>query len=501
VSAPLYILLFARLPLAIVFAASGLLKYADKPTFLKALVDFGTPRPIAERLVWLLPALEIGIAVLLLAGDPFYAGAVGALTLLVAFTLAIMANLILGRRPNCRCFGQVSAKPIGWTTVARNLLLLILAAACFLEPLIQRFTDIKRNLALFPEILAASGIITVVAILSVEGWLIGLLLQQQGKLIARLEHLEAKLKEEGTHLLFGAPDSPTHGLAMGLKAPDFQLATLTGGVTALEDLRKSGLPVLLVFANPECNACEALLPNIAFWQTQHRTAFTLVVISEGSVDRNRAKLEPYGFRHLLLQQRREVATKFLIELTPSALIVAANGDIGSRVHSGSQSIEALVKQVGAGKNRFSLENPGSKRALQLGEPVPVSGLLDLDGKVVDLVQTQTQTLILFWNPRCSFCVKMLPELKAWEKSSLREPEFVLIASGTEQENRDLGLRSSIVLDRAATIMQSLQIPGTPSAFLVAAGGKIMSQVMVGSTAIWTLAGVGELQNTKTPAAV
>ena len=43
--------------------------------------------------------------------------------LLSLFVIAIAANLLLGRRPDCNCFGQIKSTPIGWTTVVRNAVL------------------------------------------------------------------------------------------------------------------------------------------------------------------------------------------------------------------------------------------------------------------------------------------------------------------------------------------------------------------------------------------
>jgi hypothetical protein len=81
---------------------------------------------------------------------------------------------------------------------------------------------------------------------------------------------------------------------------------------------------------------------------------------------------------------------------------------------------------------------------------------------------------------------MLPELKTWEVNSEERPELVIIASGTEQANRDLGLRSPIVLDHGSALMQALKVTGTPSGFLVGVDGRVESALVIGSAAIWSL---------------
>src|SRR3712207_7002423 len=42
-------------------------------------------------------------------------------------------------------------------------------------------------------------------------------------------------------------------------------------------------------------------------------------------------------------------------------------------------------------------------------------LPDLDGRTVDLAELHgSPTLVLFWRPSCTFCQRMLDDLKAWE---------------------------------------------------------------------------------------
>ena len=50
-----------------------------------------------------------------------------AIALLVAFTIVIVVRLSQGRRPSCACFGSLSAAPIAWSHVVRNLLLIAIA--------------------------------------------------------------------------------------------------------------------------------------------------------------------------------------------------------------------------------------------------------------------------------------------------------------------------------------------------------------------------------------
>ena len=54
-----------------------------------------------------------------------------ALGLLLAFTALLVVRISQGRRPPCACFGSFSAKPIGWTHVARNVAFMAVAVVAF----------------------------------------------------------------------------------------------------------------------------------------------------------------------------------------------------------------------------------------------------------------------------------------------------------------------------------------------------------------------------------
>ena len=76
----------------------------------------------------LLPWVEIVVGALLVTQVARRPAAIVAAVMLVAFTTLIVVRLRQGRRPPCACFGAWSTKPIGWSDVARNAVLLVLAA-------------------------------------------------------------------------------------------------------------------------------------------------------------------------------------------------------------------------------------------------------------------------------------------------------------------------------------------------------------------------------------
>src|SRR5215211_273305 len=113
-------LLVARLLLALVFLVAGVAKLADRTGSRQGLIDFGVPARLASPLGILLPLAELAVAAALIPTSTAWWGAIGALALLLLFVAGISINLARGRKPECRCFGQLHSAPAGWKTLSRN---------------------------------------------------------------------------------------------------------------------------------------------------------------------------------------------------------------------------------------------------------------------------------------------------------------------------------------------------------------------------------------------
>ena len=117
--------LVARLTLAAAFALSAGAKLARPAAFVASLGEFGVPAPG----LWarLLPPLEGGLAVTLVALPHQSWPAFAAIGVLAVFTGAVVANLAGGRQTPCPCFAAAGGRPLSTATVVRNGLLLALA--------------------------------------------------------------------------------------------------------------------------------------------------------------------------------------------------------------------------------------------------------------------------------------------------------------------------------------------------------------------------------------
>jgi peroxiredoxin len=341
------------------------------------------------------------------------------------------------------------------------------------------------------------------------------LLSQNGRLLVRLEALEQRIASgEGAALAQeqpaenGAQQAP--GLPVGTEAPTFSLQGLYSETLTLEALRAPGKPVMLLFTDPDCGPCNALLPGIGRWQQEHAQELTISLISRGTSQENRTKSSEHGLTSVLLQRDWEISEVYQVSGTPSALLVQPDGTIGSPVVAGPEAIQSLVTQTvhtepselpvhpqtaaqgdpcpNCGKVHAS--QPAVQAAEKIGEPAPPIKLEDSSGKAVELKEFRGEkTLVLFWNPQCGFCQQMLDDLKAFEANPPEgAPKLLIVSSGTVEDNKAMGLRSTVLTDKEMTVGGAFGTYGTPTAVLVDEQGNIASGVAEGAPAVFALAG-------------
>ena len=283
--------------------------------------------------------------------------AVAALVLLLAFTLVLVATLARGSRPECHCFGVFSAQPIGWWTVGRNAILVAAAVALVAPgpgaPRLGAIAEAGRLSAAALAGLAVAAVLSGIAL--AQGWVIAQLLRQQGRMLIRLDALEAvQLGHGGPSQLMplgGEPNGHARGLAIGIPAPDFTLRALDGTATSLRDLLAPGRPVALAFVHPGCGPCKELLPELARWRGEHTSRLTLAVISTGTAEENRKTATRYGADLVLLQQDREVSQAYAVNGTPALVAVGANGRISGHTAAGGPAISTLLADLALNVHR------------------------------------------------------------------------------------------------------------------------------------------------------
>lgn len=470
------ILLSIRLLLSAVFGVAAAAKLSDREGTVKLLEDFGVAPPaIRNAGSWLLPVAELAAAVALIPEVSAWWGAAGVLALLVVFILAMLITLARGARPDCRCFGQLQSSPIGWKTIVRNVALSGLAGAVLWQgpegvgpgPLgwWSALTPLGSVAAGFSMLYVTSAAFGIAVLAH--------LLKQNGRLMLRLDKLEAKLGVDPSAL----PEVPAFGLPVGDAAPVFTLESLDGRAVDLSDRFHQPLPVLLLFMEPGCGACDQVLPDIGRWQREYESKLQIVPVSRGAIDKNRAKAAEHQVSGLLLQKDREAAIAYMAEGSPSAVLVR-NGRIASSVAAGADYIRALAKRA--------LEPVPLAR----GESVPSRRVPNLDGSMFDLGELKgNRSLLVFWSPACGFCQRMKAALLEWERSRRAgAPELFVVSAGSVEAIHKEGFRSTVLLDPNFELAKAFGSRGTPSAVLIDEEGNIASAMAVGADAIFELTG-------------
>ncbi|WP_406164557.1 MauE/DoxX family redox-associated membrane protein [Streptomyces sp. NBC_00996] len=287
--------LAAAIALAAVFGVAAVAKLTDRDGLRRTMVDFGVPTRAAVPLGRLLVMGEFVIALALVVRPSARDGALGALVLLIVFSGVIALNVSRGRAPACHCFGRLHAAPVGWSTVARNVLLATLAG----------FVAAGGHL---PWLFA--GLAAIVSALWITLWA-----KQGGK------------------------------VRPGMPAPDFSLPDEAGRTWTMRDLLVGGRPLLLVFSDRACGACSSLLPQVARWQQDHDERVTIAVVSGGARPVPLVGAGEAGLRRLLADPDRHVLAAYGVTATPSAVLIDAERIIAAVPAVGAAEISDLVSKA------------------------------------------------------------------------------------------------------------------------------------------------------------
>lgn len=264
--------LAARLVLAAVFGVAGIAKLMDREGLPRAIASFGLPARTGKPLGYLLVSCEFVTALALIVNPWARIGALGALGLLLTFCLAIVVSIARGRAPDCHCFGGLRATPVGWATLARNGLLAATAGFVAADGRAPWFF---------------TGLGTIAA----TCWVV-LGLKRSGK------------------------------VRPGMVTPGFSLPDATGQVWTLDKLLAAAhQPLLLLFTDQACGACDALLPQVARWQQAHAERLTIAIVNGGPAADSVAFSREHGLRNVLVDEDRMLLTTYGLTATPSALLI------------------------------------------------------------------------------------------------------------------------------------------------------------------------------------
>jgi peroxiredoxin len=344
-------LLVARLVLATVFGAAGAAKVSGREGTGVTAAAFGVPAGLTGPVTLALPAAELLIAAALIPASSAALAGWAALALLAVFSATVAISLARGRRPDCYCFGQFTAAPIGWRTLARNVALV--AVAAFVA--VGGWPDGGASLGgLGTSRVATVAAVTALALaVIVDTALVVLLLGRRGAgphgrdqaTGATAGVAPGLAPATASPVAASALPAGTTALPVGAAAPEFEVAGADGTPMTLTGLRSAGRPVLLIFTDPDCGTCRSLLPDVAAWQAGYRERFTAALISRRPALTSAGVAAHPRLTHVGVQRDREVAVAYAYAGTPSAVVVSADGRIASRVAAGPDGVRALAASL------------------------------------------------------------------------------------------------------------------------------------------------------------
>ncbi|MCI0334266.1 MAG: peroxiredoxin family protein [Planctomycetes bacterium] len=360
-------------------------------------------------------------------------------------------------------------------------------------------------------------------LIAIGTWLAHELVRQNGRILLRLEAIEQQIGP-GAAPRAGAQRREAGGLPLGAVAPDFELPDLTGVRRKLSEFREQN--VLLVFFNPQCGFCTRMAADLAALPTESDEQRAVpIVVTTGDAEENRALVERYGIRCLvLLQQQMEVAAKYGAQGTPMGYRIDAAGRIASELAVGAEPLLRLattparpekgVRNLlpGGPEGGFAQKVPDTffghgakgdpslarsrlnRGGLKAGVPAPDFRLPRIDAGELSLTDFRGgRVLLVFSDPDCGPCDELAPRL---QEIHLRRPDLqVLVVSRRDPEaNRAkaarLGLTFPIVLQRQWEVSLKYAMFATPIGYLIDEQGILASDVAVGVGPILALAGEG-----------
>jgi peroxiredoxin len=170
------------------------------------------------------------------------------------------------------------------------------------------------------------------ALLVAVCWALYAVIRQNGRVLLRLEALEAERPLARSRL-------KRDGLAAGTRAPEFHLPTVDGGQAELADY--AGRWLLLVFSDPECAPCTALLPRLA--SAARDAQLDLLLVGRGDAEANRRKLAEAGVDvRVALQSQWEISRLYAMFATPVGYLIDPHGRIAEPVAAGATAILGLT---------------------------------------------------------------------------------------------------------------------------------------------------------------
>jgi peroxiredoxin len=351
-------------------------------------------------------------------------------------------------------------------------------------------------------------------LIAVGCWFFYQLLRQNGRILLRLEALEARLGQPQAR----APAPAPQGLQPGSPAPEFELPDLSGKPARLAQWR--GRRLLVIFFNPKCGFCEKMAADLAALKPEDGDGRPMpLVITTGDPEENRRFFERHNIRcPVLVQKQDEVSSRYQAGGTPMGYAIDEEGVIATPVTIGAPDLLALAavpvppappsgevaESLGDSETPMAGAGPHAPRTkgkanrglgasrlkrdgLKAGMPAPPFRLPRLDGGEVSLDELRgRRVFLIFSDPDCGPCVEVAPALEQFHRGPAGVQVLMISRRDPEANRRkvaELGLTFPVVLQRHWEISMLYAMFATPIAYLIDEQGVLASDVAVGAQPI------------------
>ncbi len=495
------VLIIARLALVAVFTLAGASKLADLPGSRRAVAAFGVPERVANPIGSMLPFAELALALALLPAMTAQWAALGVLMLLLAFIAGMGITLARGEQPDCHCFGALHSEPVSARTMVRNVVLAAVAGFVVVggwdDPGPGALAGLDGadpgDLALL-----SAGVALLLALIG-GALAVSTLLHRIRALEARLRALDTESATPVTSAHQPAAEENGGGLLavpIGTPAPAFEATALTGARFVFENELHQGRQLLLTFINPKCTACDRMLPRLARWQEQIGDRVTVVAISHGGDEENRAKAQRAHFPEdrYLVQDDRSVDEIFGVQRVPVALHIAPDGTLVHPVAGGAEAIFNLLDTITTEARSSQPTTPATvlkriRAAFGVGATLPDQTWKENGTDAVQLPIPGRRTLMIFWSPMCPFCARLVSQLRQWEATAPTDLTLALLVLRGEEVDaaRAQGLNAMVIEDDGIA-RAHYEVTGTPVTVLADANGSLAEPIAIGLGASQVLVG-------------
>ncbi|MFO1096041.1 MAG: redoxin domain-containing protein [Planctomycetaceae bacterium] len=175
------------------------------------------------------------------------------------------------------------------------------------------------------------------------------------------------------------------------------------------------------------------------------------------------------------------------------LLISVGGWMGYQLVRQNGRILLRLESIERGLAVRSAAQRPQPAGLAVGTPAPDFELPDLAGARRRLSDYRGRDLLLiFFNPKCGFCTKMVADLAALPIDGANGRAVpVVVTTGDSDENRQLveehGIRCVVLLQEQMEVASRYRAQGTPMGYRIDAAGRIASELTIGGEPLLQLA--------------